>query len=78
MFLNYDYFEDLKVRMAYHNSTIEGNSLSIGDTKSILIDNICPKTSKLTDVIEIYNYKNFFKEVLTFLDQTRLSRFELI
>ena len=69
MFLNYDYFEDLKVRFAFHNSAIEGNLLSIGDTKSILIDNICPKTSKLTDVIEIYNYKNFFKEVLTFLPE---------
>ena len=64
MFLNYDYFEDLKVRMAYHNSTIEGNSLSIGDTKSILIDNICPKTSKLTDVIEIYNYRIANIEIL--------------
>ena len=78
MFLNYDYFEDLKVRMAYHNSTIEGNLLIICDTKSVLIDNICPKTSKLTDVIEIYNYKNFFKELLTFLDQNEPINNELI
>ena len=32
-----DYFDDLMVRMAHHSTAIEGNSLSQGDTKSLLI-----------------------------------------
>ena len=38
--LSQDYLEYLMVRMAHHSTAIEGNSLSQGETKSILIDRI--------------------------------------
>ncbi|GAA7143128.1 hypothetical protein ID0308_15430 [Helicobacter pylori] len=33
-----DYAMDLTIRMAHHNSAMEGNNLTLGDTMSILID----------------------------------------
>ena len=38
--MNYSdaYLDDLMVRMAHHSTAIEGNSLSLGETKSILIE----------------------------------------
>ncbi len=33
-----NYAMDLMIRMAHHNSAMEGNSLTLGDTISILID----------------------------------------
>ena len=38
-----DYLADLMVRMAHHSTAIEGNSLTQGETKSILIDNYLPR-----------------------------------
>ena len=36
--LSQDYFDDLMVRMAHHSTAIEGNTLTQGETKSVLID----------------------------------------
>lgn len=38
-----DYLDDLMVRMAHHSTAIEGNSLTQGETKSMLIDNYLPR-----------------------------------
>ena len=49
-----DYLDDLMVRMAHHSTAIEGNSLTQGETKSILIDNYLPRAMDY----KIQNYKN--------------------
>lgn len=38
-----DYLDDLMVRMAHHSTAIEGNSLTQGETKSMLIDDYLPR-----------------------------------
>lgn len=38
LYISSEYLQDLLVRMAHHSTAIEGNSLSLGETKSILIE----------------------------------------
>lgn len=53
------YVADLMVRMAYHSTAIEGNTLTLGDSRSILINGIVPAKAKpLREIFEIANYKN--------------------
>ena len=63
-----DYFDDLMVRMAHHSTAIEGNSLSQGDTKSLLIDNYIPRAMDMREMYEVLNYKRlipFLRNSLT-------------
>lgn len=53
------YVADLMVRMAHHSTAIEGNTLTLGDSRSILINGIVPAKAKpLREIFEIANYKN--------------------
>lgn len=52
-----DYLDDLMVRMAHHSTAIDGNSLTQGETKSILIDNYLPRAMDMQEMYEVLNYK---------------------
>jgi Fic family protein len=73
-----DYFYDLNVFMAHHSTAIEGNPLTVGDAKSILIDRIMPsacagKSAKIYEEIE--NYRDFLEYLLDCLENnTSLSQ----
>lgn len=54
-----EYLDDLMVRMAHHSTAIEGNSLSQGETKSILIDGYVPRAMNMRELHEVLNYKAF-------------------
>lgn len=36
--INYEYFLDLSVRMTYHSNAIEGNTLTLNETATIILD----------------------------------------
>lgn len=57
--LTQEYLDDLMVRMAHHSTAIEGNSLTLGETKSLLIDNYIPRAMDLREFHEVINYKAF-------------------
>ena len=57
--LSLDYWDDLMVRMAHHSTAIEGNTLSQGDTKSLLLDGYIPRAMELREMHEVLNYKSF-------------------
>jgi len=57
--LSRDYLDDLTVRMAHHSTAIEGNSLTQGETKSILIDGYIPRAMDMRELNEVLNYKAF-------------------
>ncbi|WP_441745725.1 Fic family protein, partial [Helicobacter pylori] len=68
-----DYAMDLTSRMAHHNSAMEGNNLTLGDTMSILIDKKTPiKSVSLDEVHEIENYRNFVPLILEFLERDKV------
>ena len=56
--LTTDYIDDFMVRMAHHSTAIEGNSLTHGEAKSILIDNYLPRAMDMREMYEVLNYKN--------------------
>ena len=61
MKISNDYLDDLLVRMAHHSTAIEGNTLTQGETKSILIDGYVPRAMNLRELNEVINYKSFMQ-----------------
>ena len=54
-----DYLSDLMVRMAHHSTAIEGNTLTQGETKSVLVDGYIPRAMDIRELNEVLNYKAF-------------------
>jgi len=59
-----EYIDDLLVRAAHHSTAIEGNTLTLGDTISILIRNYIPKEMTEREYYEVKNYKKVFELLL--------------
>ena len=59
-----EYIDDLLVRAAHHSTAIEGNTLTLGDTISILIHNYIPKGMTEREYYEVKNYKKAFELLL--------------
>lgn len=64
IYLSQDYFSDLMVRMAHHSTAIEGNTLTQGETKSILIDDYLPRAMNMRELHEVYNYKAYVNQMI--------------
>lgn len=63
------YLDDVLVRMAYHSSGIEGNTISLPETVSIIIENSLPGNHKsIREFYEIENHKQAFSFLLDQLD----------
>ena len=78
LYLSTAYLDDLMVRMAHHSTAIEGNSLTQGETKSVLIDGYVPRAIDLRELNEVLNYKAFTKEMVRFLKEEREVNGEFI
>ncbi|HEL1970051.1 TPA: Fic family protein [Streptococcus suis] len=64
-----DYLDDLLVRMAYHSSGIEGNTISLPETVSIILESTLPgKHKSIREFYEIENHKQAFQSLLFALD----------
>lgn len=63
-----DYIDDILVRFAYHSNAIEGNSLTLSQTRAIIINELVivvhPEGVKLRDVYEAANQKGAFELLL--------------
>ena len=59
-----EYTDDLLVRVAHHSTAIEGNTLTLGDTISILIHNYIPKGMTEREYYEVKNYKKALELLL--------------
>lgn len=64
LYLSKEYFDDLMVRMAHHSTAIEGNTLTQGETKSILLDNYIPRPMDMREFYEVLNYKTYVPHML--------------
>lgn len=58
---NKEYIKDLLVRMAHHSTAIEGNNLTLAETKSILIDEYIPRQMETREYYEVKNYSKAIK-----------------
>lgn len=69
LYLSRDYFDDLMVRMAHHSTAIEGNTLTQGETKSILIDGYVPRSMDMRELYEVLNYKKYVQQIIRDLEE---------
>ena len=64
-----EYMRDMLVRMAHHSTAIEGNTLTLTDVGSILINNYIPKAMSEKEYNEVNNYRNVFPILLNSYDK---------
>ena len=69
-----DYLNDILVRMAYHNSAIEGNKITLAEAASILLERTTPSHKSIREFYEIENHKETFQYILRlYEDKEKLS-----
>ena len=59
-----EYLDDILVRIAHHSSAIEGNTISLADTISIILYETIPGRANKREFYEIENHKGAFEYVL--------------
>lgn len=78
IFENKDYIDDLTVRMAHHNTAIEGNTLSQDDTASIILNGIIPRKIDEREFYEVKNYKKIIPFMIENLRNERMCDNEFL
>ncbi|GEM05952.1 hypothetical protein HMI01_29400 [Halolactibacillus miurensis] len=63
-----EYFQDVLVRLAHHSSAIEGNTVTLPDTVSIILHDTLPGGYSRREFFEIENHRDAFAYVI---DQLR-------
>lgn len=58
-----DYLEDILVRLAHHSSAIEGNTITLPETVTIILKDTLPNNSKITrrEFYEVDNHQQAFE-----------------
>jgi len=59
-----EYLDDVLVRLAHHSSAIEGNTISLADTVSIILHGTIPGTQSKREFYEVDNHRGAFEYVL--------------
>ena len=59
-----EYLDDVLVRLAHHSSAIEGNTISLADTVSIILHGTIPGAPSKREFYEIDNHRGAFEYVL--------------
>lgn len=65
-----EYLDDILVRLAHHSTAIEGNTISLPETISIILHNkvISDRTLDLREIYEVKNHEQAFEYVLSELE----------
>lgn len=69
LFTRKDLYEDLLVKLTYHSDGIEGSTLTLRETASIILENINIKEKTLIEQIEAKNHKSALVYVFTYIQQ---------
>ncbi|MBC6135033.1 Fic family protein [Listeria booriae] len=74
-----EYLQDVLVRMAHHSSAIEGNTISLADTVSIIIHNkVTGSGYDLREIYEIKNHEQTFQYMLEQLENQAPLTIDLV
>lgn len=75
-----DYLDDILVRLAHHSAGIEGNTISLPATVSIILNGTLPTSGKATvrEFYEIENHKQAFEHVIQHLANEDSLSIEII
>ncbi|WP_462351337.1 Fic family protein [Fusobacterium varium] len=63
-----EYLDDLLVRIAHHSTAIEGNTISLNGTISIILDDTIPGGTSKREFYEVENHKQTIDYILKCLD----------
>lgn len=63
-----EYLDDFLVRIAHHSSAIEGNTITLSQTVSIILHNTIPGTINKREFYEIENHKQAMEYMIGCLD----------
>ena len=69
--INYEYFLDLSVRMTYHSNAIEGNTLTLNETATIILDSTIPGSKSVREVFEVLNHKKAIDYIIRELENEK-------
>ena len=69
--INYEYFLDLSVRITYHSNAIEGNTLTLNETATIILDSTIPGSKSVREVFEVLTHNKAIDYMLTELANDR-------
>ena len=69
--INYEYFLDLSVRMTHHSNAIEGNTLTLNETATIILDSIIPGSKSIREVFEVLNHKRAIDYMISELENDK-------
>lgn len=69
MHLPKDYLDDLLIRMTHHSSAIENNTITLGETVSILLHRIIPGKVSVRNFFVIENHRMAFNYIIEHIDQ---------
>ena len=66
-----DYLDDILVRLAHHSTAIEGNTISLPETVSIILNNTLPSSSgtSVREFYEVDNHRQAFEFMMDMLRQ---------
>ena len=69
--INYEYFLDLSVRMTHHSNAIEGNTLTLNETATIILDGTIPGNKSVREVFEVLNHKRAIDYMISELENDK-------
>lgn len=64
------YLEDVLVRLAHHSSAIEGNTISLPETATIILNNTLPNNGNITkrEFYEVVNHEQAFEYLIHMIE----------
>ena len=69
--INFEYFLDLSVRMTHHSNAIEGNTLTLNETATIILDSTIPGSKSVREVFEVLNHKKAIDYIISELENEK-------
>ncbi|SER54138.1 Fic/DOC family protein [Isobaculum melis] len=76
-----EYLEDVLIRLAYHSSAIEGNTISLAETVSIILENVISTNEKgysIREFYEVENHKHTFSYLIEQIENKQKLTVEMI
>ena len=68
-----DYIDDLNVRITYHSNAIEGNTLTLNETATIILDDTIPNVMSKREFLEVLNHSDALKFLLAELQNNEVD-----
>ena len=68
-----EYIDDLNVRMTHHSNAIEGNTLTLNETATIILDDTIPNAMSKREFLEVLNHSDTLKFLLAELQNNEVD-----